>query len=100
MARTRFGSFLSRTCRGIQSAILGWAFPLGGWWLGDRFGTAPQELLTEGLVLVLPGVEGRGPLNWSIARGLLDGGWRGAILIRDWTTGWWPLFAYHLRAQR
>jgi alpha-beta hydrolase superfamily lysophospholipase len=39
-------------------------------------------------------------VNWGIARGLRDGGFPGAVVVCDWTTGWWPLFLYHLRARR
>ncbi len=45
---------------------------------GDRF--------EHGLVLVLPGMEGRGRLNINIARGLEEGGVESAIEIFDWGT--------------
>jgi pimeloyl-ACP methyl ester carboxylesterase len=48
---------------------------------------------------VLPGIEGFGPLNCNIAWGLIDGGFPGAVIVHDWTTRVWPLFAFHLRAQ-
>lgn len=48
--------------------------------------------------MVLPGIEGRGALNWGIYQGLLDGGFPGAVVLWDWTTGLWPLLLYHLRA--
>jgi len=54
--------------------------------------------MEEGLAIVLPGIDGCGPLNWSVARGLEDGGFRGGIVIHDWTTGYWGLTAYHLCA--
>src|SRR5262249_4382434 len=34
------------------------------------------------------------------ARGLAEGGLAVSIEIHDWTTGYWPLFAYHLRNAR
>jgi len=91
---------IGRTWRGLHSVAAGFAFPLGGWWLGGRRRLFDPARLAHGLAIVLPGVEGWGPLNWSIARGLADGGFPGAVLVHDWTTGWWPLFAYHLRARR
>ena len=89
-----------RVWRGVSSAVAGLAFPFGGWWLGRLREFADESRLAHGLVIVLPGIEGWGPLNWCIARGLADGGFPGAIQVFDWTTGFWPLFAYHLRAER
>jgi pimeloyl-ACP methyl ester carboxylesterase len=88
----------SRLGRGVHSALAALAFPLGGWWLGGLHSLATPERMEHGLAIVLPGVEGGGPLNWCIARGLADGGWPGAVVVHDWTTGLWPLFLYHLRA--
>jgi hypothetical protein len=90
--------WLSRLWRGARSALAGYAFPLGGWWVRVPQHLTTRERLARGLAVVLPGVEGRGPLNGSLALGLEDGGWPGAVLVHDWTTGAWPLFAYHLRA--
>jgi pimeloyl-ACP methyl ester carboxylesterase len=42
--------------------------------------------LSRGLVVVLPGVEGRGPFNEAICEGLADGGVSWAIDLADWTT--------------
>jgi pimeloyl-ACP methyl ester carboxylesterase len=39
----------------------------------------------QGLIIVLPGIEGRSPLNTNIARGLAQGGVPSAIEIYDWT---------------
>lgn len=50
---------------------------------------SPQRL-DRGLVLVLPGIEGRSKLNEQIARGLNDGGVDWAIRIDDWTSMWGP----------
>lgn len=58
-----------------------------------------SERLAQGLVLVLPGIEGRSWFNRSIVRGLLDAGVPYGIDIHDWT--WrWPLFLYNLRSRR
>jgi len=53
---------------------------------------APQPYVTEarlnrGLVIVLPGIEGRSVFNEEICRGLDAGGVDGAIELYDWTTG-------------
>ena len=53
---------------------------------------APQPYVDEyrlnkGLVIVLPGIEGRSVLNEEICRGLDAGGVDGAIELYDWTTG-------------
>jgi len=50
------------------------------------------------LVIVLPGIEGRGVLNEAITRGLNDGGVGCAIEIYDWTSSLGPL--YNLRAEK
>ncbi len=53
---------------------------------------APSSLTSparyrHGLVLILPGIEGRSLWNRNIAVGLDKGGIRSAIEIQDWTTG-------------
>ncbi len=53
---------------------------------------APQPYVSEsrlnrGLVIVLPGIEGRSVLNEEICRGLNAGGVDGAIELYDWNTG-------------
>jgi pimeloyl-ACP methyl ester carboxylesterase len=52
--------------------------------------------LERGLVIVLPGIEGRSVLNEDIARGLIAGGVNWAVEIQDWTSSWGPL--HNLRA--
>jgi pimeloyl-ACP methyl ester carboxylesterase len=57
------------------------------------------EKLAQGLVIVLPGIEGYSRLNRRIARGLAQGGVPFAIEIYDWTYGWfWQLWS--LRSRR
>ena len=90
----------SRLCRGLHSAVLNLCWPLGGWWLSGFDQLCDPRRRSHGLAIVLPGVEGRSPLNWSIAQGLNDAGFPGSIEVVDWTTGFWPLFPYHLRAGR
>ncbi|MBS3733632.1 MAG: hypothetical protein KGY99_01760 [Phycisphaerae bacterium] len=44
--------------------------------------------LSRGLVVVLPGIEGRSPFNEAICEGLNDGGVDWAIELHDWTSAW------------
>lgn len=46
-----------------------------------------QDRYREGVVFVLPGIEGQSILNRDIAVGLDDGGYPGAIEVYDWTIG-------------
>ncbi len=57
-----------------------------------------QARLENGLVIVLPGIEGRSPLNENICEGLSSGGVTSAIRLEDWT---FPLAGplYNLRAE-
>lgn len=92
--------WFTRTGRGVQSALAGYAFILGGWWLGRSWRNHEEGRLENGLILVLPGIEGAGPLNWGIVRGILDAGDGAAVRMIDWTTGFWPFFPFHLRARQ
>lgn len=73
-------------------------FPDQGWWCRDFEEWLAPERAEQGYAIVLPGVEGTSFHNISIARGLIDAGYPGALEVRDWTTGHWPLFVYHLMA--
>jgi len=53
--------------------------------------------LERGLLIVLPGIEGRSPVNKAICRGLDAGGVDWAIELYDWTSPLGPL--YNLRAE-
>lgn len=84
--------------RGLISII---AAPLG--WIGRLFGFRLRRFQTaerydHGLVVILPGIESQSFLNHSIAWGLDDGGWQGAIEIYDWTTTIVLFFLFHLRS--
>lgn len=88
----------SRLLHGLGSALSCLTMPLGNW-----FGLEVDDLSTEvrrqvGLVLILPGIEGRSSLNMNLARGLDDAGLPAAIEIEDWTTGRRWLSLYHLRS--
>jgi pimeloyl-ACP methyl ester carboxylesterase len=56
------------------------------------------ERLDRGYTLVVVGVNGDNSLSAGLAPGLATGGYPGAVEVIDWTTGFWPLFVYHLRA--
>lgn len=89
-----------RTWRGVTSSLATPLLPLGGFWVGKKWRRGDRHRLDQGLAIVLSGIEGIGPLSWNICKGLEDGGFRGAIVNWEWTTGLWPLFLYHLRAHR
>lgn len=72
--------------------ILPW---LGG--CGPVKQVAPSRL-DRGYTIILPGIEGTSFLNASIAKGLIDGGWPGAVEVYDWTAGSVFLFPVNLRA--
>ncbi len=55
------------------------------------------ERMRHGLAVVLPGIEGRSPLNEAICRGLNAGGVNWGIDLEDWTAPLGPL--YNLRAE-
>ncbi len=97
---SRKASGLVRAFQGASSLLAGLAFPLGGWWIGHLGAVRTEQRLQHGCIFVLPGVEGKSSLPLQIARGLVEGGVASAIEIHDWTTGFWPLFAYHLRYER
>jgi pimeloyl-ACP methyl ester carboxylesterase len=70
-----------------------------GWFLPQRFfECTSEERLEKGLVLILPGIEGRSFLNMAILHGLVDSGLPYAMEVVDWTTGNKFLTLYHLRA--
>jgi pimeloyl-ACP methyl ester carboxylesterase len=72
-----------------------------GWFLPRRFfACTSPERLDQGLVLILPGIEGRSFLNLSLLHGLIDAGVPYALEIVDWTTGNKFLTLYHLRSWR
>lgn len=72
------------------------AFPEQGWWCSEFEEWLSPERADKGYTIILPGVEGTSCRNISIARGLIDAGHPAAVEIRDWTTGHWPLWPYHL----
>ena len=56
------------------------------------------ERLKRGYTIVVVGVNGDNMLNAGLAPGIVEGGYSGAVEVIDWTTGYWPLFVYHLRS--
>ena len=87
-----------RWWRGMTSAAGTLTIPFGRCCCGgiDRLYT--RQRLERGLVILLPGIQGKSNIESSVARGLDDAGIEIAIEIYDWTTGCWLLFPYHLRA--
>ncbi len=87
-----------RTWRGWTCMALFLVTPLG-WFVRGRFiRRLESERLARGLVLILPGIEGRSFLNLAILQGLLDADIPYALDIVDWTTGNKLLAIYHLRS--
>ncbi len=75
----------------IMSILCGLLFSGCGYY---QYVTA--ERLDRGLVIVLPGIEGRSRFNEAICDGLADGGVDWAIELYDWTT--WPGPLFNLQA--
>jgi pimeloyl-ACP methyl ester carboxylesterase len=74
------------------------SFPQQGWWCGEFSDWLTPDRAEHGYTIILPGIEGTSWFNISVARGLVDAGHDRAIEISDWTTGYWPMFVYHLMA--
>jgi len=87
---------LNRWWRGISSTAGMFAFPLGHWWCRNVDGLKSADRLERGLVLVLPGIQAKSPVEYGVARGLNDAGIDMGIEIYDWTTGSYLLFTKHL----
>lgn len=90
---------LARWWRGLSSTLRIYLVPLGNWWCGSVDHLATAERQAAGLVIVLPGIEGRSTLNLDIARGLADGGVPCAVEVHDWTTARLFFSLYHLRSE-
>ncbi len=91
-------STLRRFWRGFVCTLSFLIFPIGRLCRDRLIKQMEPEHLDRGLVLILPGVEGRSFLNVSLMAGLLDAGLPYAMEIVDWTTGCCLLAIYHLRA--
>lgn len=89
---------LSRFWRGLESALRILLIPLGKWSRRSIDHVDNADRQASGLVLVLPGIEGRSTLNLDIAQGLVDGGVPLAVEVHDWTTGRMFFSLYHLRS--
>ena len=92
-------STLRRFWRGFVCTLSFLVLPLGQLCGGRFIKRMEPERLDRGLVLILPGIEGRSFLNLSLMAGLLDAGLPYAMEIVDWTTGCCLLAIYHLRAR-
>lgn len=81
MTTLRFTTFSLRRLAGI--AVAACCAAVAGCSIEDL---RTADRLERGLVVVLPGIEGKSRYNIDIARGLDDGGVEMAIQIFDWTT--------------
>ena len=90
----------SRAWRGWSCLATFAVAPLGWFVRGGFIQQMQPERLECGLILVMPGIEGRSFLNIAIMQGLLDAGLPHAIDIVDWTTGFKGFVLYHLRGYR
>lgn len=89
----------ARRTRIVGLALLATAlFALQAGCSRPRFDT--PDRLDRGLVLILPGIEGEGILNRSIAAGLNDAGVPDGIEIYDWTGTRLLMFTNTMRYQR
>jgi pimeloyl-ACP methyl ester carboxylesterase len=61
--------------------------PLAAGCYHNKYDLVTADELKNGLVLILPGVEGPSRFNANIARGLREGGVKSAIQVYDWGTG-------------
>ncbi len=86
-----------RGCRRIGASVLLAALvaPLAGCATPDL---CTADRLRQGLVLVLPGIEGPSFLNAALVRGLEEGGVPSALEVYDWGTGSPFGFLIHLTA--
>lgn len=88
--------------RGYLSALLGAVGVLIPGVLLPGCGTSKlstPDRYDNGYVVVLPGIEGKGPFSANIAKGLDDGGVGSNITIHDWTAGTLLLFPVTMRAE-
>jgi pimeloyl-ACP methyl ester carboxylesterase len=72
------------------------AFTCAGCALPGRLQT--DNRYAQGVVFILPGIEGRSLLNYNIGMGLSDGGIASAIEVYDWTAPVPGAFLYNLGA--
>ncbi len=91
---------LTRIRQGLFSAFAAGVFIAGDWWRRSIADLQTPQRYGNGLVVVLPGIQGRSNMEYCTARGLVDAGEEGggdfAVEIFDWTTSLWPLCIYHL----
>ncbi|MFO1022452.1 MAG: DUF726 domain-containing protein [Planctomycetales bacterium] len=86
-----------RMKRGLWSTL---SFPLNRWAKKYHYQLEPYdtpERREQGLILVLPGIEGESFFNHDVMHGLIDAGLPYAIEHEDWTTKRIINYLYHLR---
>ena len=94
--RWRLGIFLRATINDWVGVVGLAVLPFFGGCGPARY--MEPDRLAQGYAIVLPGIEGTSQLNRNVAKGLLKGGWRGAVEVYDWTAGSVMLFPVTLRA--
>jgi len=85
-----------RLGRGLLSSLSSLISPAGLLWRNSLNHLRTPERRAQGLVIVLPGIEGESCLNQDIAWGLADAEIPYAIEIWDWTSGSLFCFLDHL----
>lgn len=83
--------------RGLTCSASHLVTPLGKLVPISRFSITSSERVDAGLVIILPGIEGRSFLNLGLLNGLLDAGVPYALEVHDWTSGLPFAGLWHLR---
>ncbi|MBI4579913.1 MAG: alpha/beta fold hydrolase [Planctomycetes bacterium] len=96
VGRTGFALVIRRYCQDAVCIVGVLALPLVCGCGPTRY-VAPDRL-AHGYTVILPGIEGASYLNRNVAKGLISGGWPGAVEVYDWTAGTILLFPVNLRA--
>ena len=60
--------------RGLSSCLGTLLFPIGYWWCRSIKRLSQPERMEQGLIVILSGIQGKSPVEFAIARGLVDGG--------------------------
>jgi pimeloyl-ACP methyl ester carboxylesterase len=91
---------MTRIITGLGCWLLFLMTPLGKLLGSEPYRRHSRERFERGLIVVLPGIEGRSFLNLAVVWGLDRGGVASAIETFDWT--WWlfPIHPLNLRAKK
>jgi len=75
--------------RGLKATLSYLKAPFGSRWLSPLSWHTPERQ-SQGLVIVLPGIEGISSINHSLVHGLVDAQLPYAMYLHDWTMGLKP----------